>query len=500
MSPLLSLVLVGDCDDDLLRTIASMALDDAPAELVVSPHGVSDEVRAGAQAALGARLRWVDGQGGLLDRVRAAVGTWIGFLESGDEVEPGVLESVSTHLRERPGIDLLYTDEQWTDLKGEGIRTKPDWVPHYLEGCDYLGRLCLVRRDLVLGSGIEESAAFEWDLHLRCTETTERIEHLPVVGVTRRRPPRTDAAFLASAQQAVAERFARADVRATVEVADPAGYLRVWRAVPDPAPLVSIVIPTGGGRRAGTGDSSAVVETCVRSLVALTTYPSWQVVLVPSEGTPPDVVEAVRSIAGDRLVVAPVTGEFSFSYSVNEGVRVAGDQSDLVVLLNDDTEVIEPRWLDRMVSVAQDPDVGAVGAKLLYSDGTIQHVGIVHDDSWLPVHALRGSDDDTRVFGTKVVDVDWPAVTAACMLVRRDLYVELGGFSTDLPMAFNDVDFCHKVVASGRHVVCTPFATLFHHESATRTGTVRPFELEYVEHTASALAHLDPHVNHRSVR
>ena len=266
----------------------------------------------------------------------------------------------------------------------------------------------------------------------------------------------------------------------------------------DPGVIVSVGVPTGGGRRDGRGEPVLVVETAVRSLVERTTYPRWELVLVTSENTPDDVVDTVRELAGDRLTVAPVSGEFSFSHSVNEGVRVA--RGELVVLLNDDTEVIEPRWLDRMVAVAQDPSVGAVGAKLLFDDGTIQHVGIVHDDEWLPVHAHRVAADDASHFGAKIVDVDYLAVTAACVLVPRSLYVELGGFSEELPMAFNDVDFCHKVVAAGRSVVCTPFATLYHYESSTRVADVRPFERQYLIDRTVELAKHDPHVNHRSVR
>lgn len=499
MTPTVSLVLLGT-GPDVMRTAATIGLDRAPVELLADPDGLSDEARVQVDLALGDRVRWIRPGTGVRDRVRAATALWVGFLEPGDEIEPGVLTAAVDHLRARPGTDVLYTDEQWSDPTGDGIWAKPDWVPHYLEGRDYLGRLCLVRRDLVLASGTEDGPAFEWDLHLRCTEVTDRIEHLPVVGTTRARPPRTDKETLEAGRQAVAARFVRRGVAAEVEVANPSGYLRVWRSVPEPLPLVSVVIPTGGGRRDVDGQSQVVVEKCVRSLVRLTTYPRWRIVLVPSDGTPPEVIETVRSIAGDRLVVSPVTGDFSFSYSVNEGVRVAGPESELVVLLNDDTEVVEPRWLDRMVSVASDPSVGVVGAKLLYGDGTIQHVGIVHDDDWLPVHALRGSHDDTRVFGVKIVDVDWPAVTAACLLVRRDLYLEVGGFSTTLPMAFNDVDFCYKVAATGRQVVCTPFATLYHHESTSRVAEVRPFELEYVRGAALGVARHDPHVNHRSVR
>ncbi|HEY0215315.1 MAG TPA: glycosyltransferase [Cellulomonas sp.] len=498
MNQVISLVVVlpGGDRGALLRTARSVAVDGhGPWELVADPATVSAEERSEVRRVLGARVRWSGSP------TASATGAYLGFVAPGDEVEPGVLSAVVEYLAARPATDVLYTDEQWDAPGISGIQTKPGWAPHYLEGWDYLGRLCLLRRSLVeqVGNVPDPAAgATEWDLHLRVTEIAEQVEHLPVIGLTRLHPPSTDPADVEAGRCAVAARFERLGVPATVEVAHPDGYLRVWRAVPDPAPLVSVVVPTGGGRRDVRGESTLVVETAVRSLVEKTTYPHWELVLVTSENTPDDVVDVVRALAGDRLTVAPVTGEFSFSYSVNEGVRVA--RGDLVVLLNDDTEVVEPRWLDRMVSVAQDPAVGAVGAKLLFEDGTIQHVGIVHDDAWLPVHAHRVAADDASHFGAKIVDGDFLAVTAACVLVPRDLYLELGGFSDELPMAFNDVDFCHKVVASGRAVVCTPFATLYHYESSSRVADVRPFERQYLMDKTIELAQHDPHVNHRSVR
>lgn len=510
MKPVLSLVLAPGGDDAaVVRTAAGVARNGSGAwQLVLLPEELTEETRDTVRHLLGDRVRWASAPVGapsraaLLDAARrSAEGTWVAVLGPGDEVEPGVLAAVLGYVAHRPWVDVLYTDEQWPAPGDEGIQTKPDWLPRYLEGWDYLGRLCFVHRDLVdhvggFREGFE--GAEEWDLHLRATEQTSDIEHLPVMGVTRPSPRTADPAVAEAGRRAVEDRYRRLGVGATVEVADPAGYVRVWRDVPSP-PLVSLVVPTGGGRRDVRGTPTLVLETCLRSLVERTTYEPWELVLVPSEGTPQSVVDLAREIVGDRLTVAPVEGPFSFSRSVNEGVRLA--RGDLVVLLNDDTEVVEPRWLDRMVAVAQDPAVGVVGAKLLYEDGTIQHVGIVHDDRWYPAHVHRFAPDDASHFGQKVVDLDYVVVTGACLLTPRDLYLDLGGFTEELPLAFNDVDYCHKVRAAGRDVVCTPFATLFHYESTTRVGDVRPFELAYLDEPGTrALAERDPHVNHRAVR
>lgn len=512
MRPRVSLLLEAEDDDSLLRTVGSLLVSQGAFwELVISDHGIRSTTRADVDALLGSQVRWAQReaagaeppheppQQSLLD---AASGDYVAILGQGDQVEPGVLPAVIDYLSARLSTDVLYTDEQWPAPGAEGVFTKPGWVPHYLEGWDYFGRLCLIRRSVVDAAGglrVGVRNASEWDLHLRVTELTTSIEHLPVIGVSRPTRPACDEKANEAGVAAVTDRFRRLKVPATVELASQDGFVRVWRETPEPVPLVSIVIPTGGGARDVRGMRTTVLETCLRSLVDRTDYPNWEVVLVASEGTPEGVIDTARSIVGNRLVVARVEGRFSFSYSVNEGVRVA--KGELVLLLNDDTEAIEPRWLERMVSVLQDPAVGVVGAKLYFEDMTIQHVGVIHDDTWTPHHAHRTESDGVGHFGSKIVDMDFPAVTGACLLTRRSLYSGVGGFSEQLPLAYNDVDFCLKASAAGFAVVCTPFARLYHYESSTRAPQVQPFEHRYYEENLRSLAMQDdPYVNFRSVR
>lgn len=509
MRPRVSLLLATTDDATLLRTVASLCNGQGDRwQLVVSPGPtpLGLEARATVDRTLGKRVAWAaagapDAPAALQAAFDAATGEYVGILGPGDEVEPGVLPALIDYLVARPTVDVLYTDEQWPGPGAEGVVTKPGWVPHYLEGWDYLGRLCLIRRSTVVAAGgirSEHPGACEWDLHLRVTERTEAIEHVPAIGVTRPVAPRTDATANEAGRRAVEARYLRRGVDAHVEIASSEGFVRVWRAIPQPAPVVSIVVPTGGGTRMVRGDRIDLLERCLTSLVERTTYPSWELILVPSAGTPPAAIATAERILGDRLVVAPAEGAFSFSYSVNEGVRHA--HGELVLLLNDDTEVIEPRWLERMVGVAQDPTVGAVGAKLYFDDLTIQHVGVIHDDSWSPHHAHRTEVDGIGHFGSKLVDMDYPAVTGACLLTRTELYVAVGGFSRLLPLAYNDVDFCHKITTAGLAVVSTPFARLYHYESSSRAPDVRNFERAYHEEHLLPFAMQDPYVNYRSVR
>ncbi|MFD1507281.1 glycosyltransferase [Georgenia yuyongxinii] len=450
-----------------------------------------------------------EGAGSLAARLNAAVarttGRFVAVVEAGDRLEPGALAAVAGMIRAREGgaqePGVVYTDEQWEGEGAAGIFIKPRWVPRYLEGYSYLGRLCFVRRDLLDAAGAwrdDHAPVREWDLHLRVTELTDDVVHVPVLGVARVNPPADDVEAREAGRRAVTARYDRRGVAATVELTgegdEPGGFVRVWRE--SGTPLVSIVVPTAGGRRRVRGQDRVLVENLLTSLLARTTYPAWEIVLVPSEGTPEDVLERCTALLGERLHVAPVAGPFNFSRSVNTGVAAAA--GELVLLLNDDTEVLEPRWLDRMVAVAAEEGVGAVGAKLLFEDGRIQHVGVTFDNAGQAGHAYIFEREDAGHFGSKVVDLDYLAVTGACLLVRRSVYEEVGGFTEALPLNYNDVDFCLKVVASGRGIVCTPFARLYHYESSTRDTTKTADEAQAMDWWYPRTL-TDPYVNVRGL-
>jgi len=477
--PLLTLLLLpGDEAARAAATDSFGAQGDGPWELLRVPGPAGDPAAALTAAA------------------RGSTGRYVGVLGAGDRLEPGALASVVAFLEQlgrEPAV--LYTDESGP----AGIFSKPRWVPAYLEATNYLGRLLLVRRDVLADvGGWRPGAATEWDLALRVTERTDDVVHVPVPGLIR--ADADDDAVLAAGRRAVEERYARLDVPATVELTgsadgDSPGYLRVWREVPSP-PLVSIVVPTIGGRRTVDGQERVLVTHLLRALVERTSYTHWELVLVTSEGTDPDVVAECREIVGDRLTLAPVAGTFNFSRSVNTGAAAA--RGDLLLLLNDDVDVLEPRWLDRMVAVAQDPDVGAVGAKLLFEDGRIQHVGVSFDRDGEATHPHIFEAEDAGYFGSKVVDRDHDAVTGACLLTPRALFAEVGGFTEALPLNYNDVDYCLKVRATGRRIVCTPFARLRHFESSSRTARIEDEEraaLLWWRHRTMA----DPYTNVRGL-
>lgn len=473
-----------------------------------SPGTAGPTTRDGALAH--PRVRWetlpgTDGRDGDLAPLlehgrRRARGELVGVLAPGDQLEPGALTAALTVVDGAGGHDAVYTDEQWPAPGAEGIATKPDWSPSYLRSYPYVGRLCLVRA-LVLDAagGFREGlpGAEEWDAMLRVAEVAASIGHAPVVGVSRPGPPREDAQAWESGRRAVGDALERAGRPGVVDAGPVPMGVRAWWPVPDPAPLVSIVVPTAGGLRTVRGEESLLVERCLRSVLERTTYDAWEVVLVTSAHTPVDVVPGLERLLGDRLRTVGVDGPFNFSYSVNEGARVA--RGDLLLLLNDDTEVVEPRWLERMVSLAHAPDAGVVGAKLRFEEDTVQHVGVIFDDGWSPIHALGSEVLDSGRFGSKVLDLDYPAVTGACLLTPANVFREVGGFCTDLPLNFNDLDYCFKVAATGRTVATAGFAELYHYESSTRGHATEPAEFAFLDRHWGVRRHLDQHVHYRAV-
>lgn len=505
MTRRVSILLADDGDAALLtRTLASLQRQDEQDWELVVAGASSERVTALAPDEPEPRLVPVTTPpdaadvGTLLEAARhAAEGEFVGVLAAGDELEPGALRAALLVAHACGGADAVYTDEQWPNSGTDGIATKPDFLPHYLAAYPYMGRLWLVRSELLRHAGGFRSglgAATEWDAQLRVSELASRIRHAPVVAVTRAATPPTDDPARAALLRAAKDRVERLGRAGYVEPTPVPLGVRTWWTLAEP-PLVSIVIPTAGQSREIGGRTDVLIERCVRGLLERTDYQNWEVVLVTSEHTPLDVVARVRTLLGSRLVVVPVTGNFSFSVSVNEGARAA--RGELLLLLNDDTDPIEPRWLDRMVSVAADPSIGAVGAKLYFEDGTIQHLGITVDDERDPIHPLGSEVDGPGRFGSKVLDTDYLAVTGACLLTRADLFAEVGGFCLDLPLNYNDVDYCLKLQAAGRAVVSTPFATLFHFESSSRGHALEPREQLFLDRHWGLRLTSDPHVEYR---
>ena len=265
-----------------------------------------------------------------------------------------------------------------------------------------------------------------------------------------------------SAQRALADHLARRGEKGRV-VTHP--IVRMWqrvaRARPDPAPLVSIIIPTK--------DKAEILGPCVDGILNRTDYPNLEIVIVDHQSTDPAATQLLAKLAEEPRVTI-MSYEGPFNYSAINNAAVARARGSVLALLNNDVEVINPDWLDEMVALAVLPEVGAVGAKLLYPDNRIQHAGVVLGPGGVAGHLFHLLEaTDPGYFGRAVMTSTVSAVTAACFVVRKAVFEEVGGFDEEnLAVAFNDVDICLKIAESGYRNVLTPQATLYHHESVSR--------------------------------
>lgn len=399
----------------------------------------------------------------------------VGLLAAGDELRPQSLDVLTTAAA---GEGWVYADEETTGPEpGHGTHCKPGFSPAYLRSTPYVGRPVLYRADVVrrlLAEGPLHPAAPEWDLALRAAAVSAPV-HLPCVLVGRAVVAGPVAFSDAEAVLAAAGR--RLGQHVVVE-ATPLPDVFVSRVpVTDPPP-VSVVVPTAGASRTVRGRQTVLVENCLDGLLS-SDHPDVRVVVVLDERTPDDVRD--RLARRDEVRCVERSGGFDFSDIIDTGV--AAVDTDLVLLLNDDTEPMAPDWLTRMVEVALQPGVGAVGAKLLFEDGRLQHVGVAHNADGMPVHVHWGDDASTDYHGSTTAILETSAVTGACLLTHRDLYTEVGGFSREFPINYNDVDYCLRLITAGYRVVqCNP-ARLYHYESSSRLGgTTSAEEARYLYH------------------
>jgi GT2 family glycosyltransferase len=440
------------------------------------------------------------------DALAMARGEFLALLDHDDELHPDALAHVHEALLGDPEADYVYTDEDKIDRAGHhsGPFFKPDWSPERMRTQMYTCHLSVFRRSLaeeVGGFHSEFEGSQDWDLVLRVTERARAVLHVPRVlyhwrmletstagGGEVAKPWAYDAGT-----RAVQAHCERTGVQARVE-RDPADA-GVYHLVPElrERPLVSIVMPTAGGRREVWYEDVVLVSHCVRSIVERSTYENYEIVCVHDTGTPREVLEELEGIAGERMRLVEYDRPFNFSEKINLGAAAA--RGEHLLLLNDDMEVIAPDWIERMVMYSSIPEVGAVGGRLLLQDGRLQHVG-VRVEKGLPGHYFHGFHGDYKGYANGVrVARNCLAVTGACLMTRRSLFEELGGLPAELPVNYNDVDYCLKVRRAGLRTVYDPDLVLYHFESSSRSSEVDDWEKEKFREKWSPLTAVDPYSN-----
>ena len=405
-----------------------------------------------------------------------STGRWVALLDHDDRLREEALALMAIAADEHPSAGLLYSDESIVDAEGNRLSAyfKPDFDPLLLLGMNHVCHLAVLRADLVeevggFREGLEGSQ--DWDLLLRVSELLDRdqVVHVRHLLYDWRSHPASTAQSLAakpyaanSGLRAVVDHLERTHQDATVATIPALGWNRVRWPLPDEPPLVSIIVPTRDGKW---------LERCLTSVWGLTTYPNYEVVVVDN-GSASHKTLAFLQVNEGRLTV--IRDDRAFNYSRLNNEAVARARGSIVCLLNDDTEVITPDWLDEMVAQVLRPGVGAVGAKLYYDNGTVQHAGVVLGIGGVAGHVHRGLDRlEIGYFGRAVCVQQLSAVTGACMVVRREAWEQVSGLNeTDLAIGYNDVDFCLRLGEAGWTVTWTPYAELYHHESLTRGSDV----------------------------
>jgi O-antigen biosynthesis protein len=428
-----------------------------------------------------------------------ATGEFTCLLGEGDELSPDALFEVAKLLQEHPSADLIYSDEDSIDGEGNrfGPRFKPDWSPDLLLSADYVSRLSVYRRGLLEelgGFGEGFGGAEDYDLVLRATERTEKIHHIPKVLYHRRvaedlsAPSEGVTHVWDSARRALSEALERRGIEGSVEDGLLPETFRVKRKIVG-EPKVSIIV--------ATRDNVSLLKSCIESIERLTTYRNYEILIIDNDSTEPATLEY---LAKTPHRVIPFREEYNYSRINNLGVSQS--KGEYVLLLNDDTEVISGEWLEAMLEHAQRPEVGAVGAKLIYPDGRVQHAGVVTGvgHSWMrgvATHAYQFySSDAPGHMGTLATTTNYNAVTAACTLLRRLVFDEVGGFNEEnLPLSFDDVDLCLRIRERGYLVVYTPHAELYHHETMTRKKVDTPAEVLYMRERWEGKLDADPYYN-----
>jgi len=391
-------------------------------------------------------------------------GECIGFLSGSDELTKDALFEVVNLLNLYPDADIIYSDEAKKDQEAlVNFFYKPNWSPDLFLSMNYLGNFLCIRTEMIRNVGgflgkFEDD--IRYDLVLRIIEKTEKIHHIPNILYHERVPKNSypegftaDYSFELH-KKALEEHIKRIGIQGEICDGIFKGSFRVHRRILG-QPKVSIIIPTK--------DKADELKRCVESIESKTTYREFEIIIVDNASTEFELLQYLKS---SRYKVIQYTGKFNFSKINN--LAAQHSKGEYFLFLNNDTQVISPWWLEAMLEHAQREEVGVVGAKLLYPDGLIQHAGVVLErNSIRHLHRFNGLFEH-GYYGTADVIRNFNAVTGACLMVRKKVFKEVGGFEENLSTIYNDVDLCLRVRSRGYLVVYTPYALLYHHEGMSR--------------------------------
>lgn len=400
---------------------------------------------------------------------------WLMLLREGDVLPPHALAWLGFEALSKPDAFVFYFDDDMIGADGTHFvpRFKPDWSLTHFRSTDFIGNALVIKGGAVAAAGGLDYLSLrfgQFDLLLRAidspvVESGKKVAHIPAILLHRSLSAGLNDDEAEAQVQAINRHLVRNAVPATV-VATSSNQIRHIRlALPLQPPLVSIIIPTR--------DSLDFLRQCVESILEKTNYPNFEILIVDNQSSDMAALAYLDSLDGRKLgnaIIRVIRYQKAFNYSAINNFAVAVAQAELICLLNNDTEVISPDWLEEMVGHLLQPDVGAVGAKLYYPDGRVQHAGDVVGAGGCANHLHSMIPHDAPGYCNRaIVAQELSAVTAACLLTRKTIFYEVGGLDARfLRVAFNDVDYCLKLRKAGYKVVWTPHAELYHHESVSR--------------------------------
>ena len=393
---------------------------------------------------------------------------WLMLLRAGDRLPPHSLYWFAWEIQNRPGVALVYSDDDLVDRNGRRSdpRFKPDWSPSHLRAANYVGAAAVLRGgDVAAAGGLSAPCCRHgnYDLLLRVGDAEPaRVAHVPAILLHRGTGAGDETAWDDPlwCGTVLKAHLGRKGIAAEISPAGPRGRRLRYR-LPDAPPLVSIIVPTR--------DAPVLLRNCVEGLLEGTSYPRFEVIVVDNRSADPEALAYLRSIARHPAVrVLQYRRRFNYSAINNFAVRRA--LGEVLCLLNNDIQVISPDWLDEMAGHLLQPGVGAVGARLYYPDGRVQHGGVTVGPGGCANHLHVGiGRDDGGYCGRAAIAQELSAVTGACLLTWSAAYTSLGGLNERrLSVGFNDIDYCLRLQEAGYRVIYTPHAELYHHESATR--------------------------------
>lgn len=402
-----------------------------------------------------------------------ATGDWIAFMDHDDALTPDALYECVKVINDDPDVDMIYSDEDKISMDDSEFfqpHFKSDFNIDMLRGTNYFCHLTVVKRELYEQAGNlrgEYDGAQDYDFVLRCVEHAQNVKHIARVlyhwrahkDSTAENPESKLYAFEAGAR-AIQSHYDRIGIRAKVTSTK---YLGIYKSKYefDERPLVSIIIPNK--------DHIEDLDKCISAIEEKGTYKNLEYIIVENNSEKEETFAYYDSLQKKNPKVKVVTWDGPFNYSAINNYGVSFAKGEFYLFLNNDTEIINEDCIEELLGYCLRPDVGAVGARLFYEDGTIQHAGVVVGMQGVAGHESAGEPHESPgYFGRAIIAHDCSAVTAACVMVKKEVFEEVSGFDPELAVAFNDIDFCLKVRKAGYLIIYNPYAELYHYESKSR--------------------------------